>query len=250
MRAPIETLKASFAPERRKYTLFILGLVLLLVCFALLGVTSTFQRRAEAHNRAQEAAERHKQEVRNRAKEDISAVDSDEEGMHPDSSADEMADSSADSARSSHVDGSRGASASGGSAPDTASGTTPSGGGDSASASGASSAPPPAPATITVSVTVDGSRAAGYSATMVSQSVTIRQGASVYDALAATGIAVGWSSGYVRAIGGLAEFQFGAGSGWVYFVNGSRPGIGAGSYILHGGESIRWVYTLDFGNDL
>ncbi len=111
---------------------------------------------------------------------------------------------------------------------------------------------PPAPSTITVSVHVDSSRAAskGYPASMASGSVTLNQGASVYDALCALGVSVGGSSNYVTSINGLAEFACGSGSGWLYLVNGSSPGYGCGSYILQGGESITWVYTCDMGNDL
>ena len=64
------------------------------------------------------------------------------------------------------------------------------------------------------------------------------------------GASVGGSSGYVSSIGGLAEFACGPGSGWLYFVNGSSPGYGCGSYILSGGENITWIYTCDLGNDL
>lgn len=112
--------------------------------------------------------------------------------------------------------------------------------------------PAPAPSTVTVSVYVDSSRAAseGYPSSLGGGTVTLNQGASVYDALCATGMSVGGSSGYVSSIGGLAEFQCGPGSGWLYFVNGSSPGYGCGSYILNGGESITWIYTLDMGNDL
>jgi len=80
--------------------------------------------------------------------------------------------------------------------------------------------------------------------------VTLKPGASVYDALVATGVSVGGSSSYVRSIGGLAEFACGAGSGWLYLVNGTSPGYSAGSYVLYGGESITWVYTLNLGGDL
>ncbi|WP_146007929.1 DUF4430 domain-containing protein, partial [Raoultibacter massiliensis] len=113
-------------------------------------------------------------------------------------------------------------------------------------------APAPAPATITVSVYVDSSRAAsyGYSSCLASASVTVPQGATVYDALAATGVSVGGSSSYVSSIGGLAEFSCGANSGWLYYVNGYSPGYGPGSYALSGGESITWVYTLDLGADV
>lgn len=108
------------------------------------------------------------------------------------------------------------------------------------------------PSTIQVSVYVDTSRASklGYSACMANEAVTVDDGASVYDALVATGLSVGGSSNYVRSIGGLAEFQGGSGSGWIYVVDGSRPSIGCGSYALHGGESIRWAYTLDLGKDV
>lgn len=113
-------------------------------------------------------------------------------------------------------------------------------------------APAPAPATITVSVYVDSSRAAsfGYSSCLASATVSIPQGATVYDALAATGVSVGGSSSYVSSIGGLAEFSCGDASGWLYYVNGYSPGYGPGSYTLSGGESITWVYTLELGADV
>ena len=111
---------------------------------------------------------------------------------------------------------------------------------------------PSAPSTVTVSVYIDSSRAAsnGYPSSLGGGTVTLNQGASVYDALCATGASVGGSSGYVSSIGGLAEFACGPGSGWLYFVNGSSPGYGCGSYILSGGENITWIYTCDLGNDL
>lgn len=111
---------------------------------------------------------------------------------------------------------------------------------------------PPAPSTVTVSVYIDSSRAAssGYPASLGGGTVTLSQGSSVYDALVATGVGVGGSSSYVSSIGGLAEFACGPGSGWLYFVNGSSPGYGSGSYILNGGENITWIYTCDMGNDL
>ena len=113
-------------------------------------------------------------------------------------------------------------------------------------------APAPAPATITVSVYVDSSRAAqsGYPACLASTSVTLNQGASVYDALVATGVSVGGSGSYVRSINGLAEFSLGSGSGWLYFVNGSYINVGPNACTLNGGESITWIYTLDNGSDV
>ena len=157
------------------------------------------------------------------------------------------------------VDG-EGAADADGSAASTA-GEAPSGTEPSASEGAAAPAPAPAPepapapsapSTVTVSVYIDSSRAAsnGYPSSLGGGTVTLNQGASVYDALCATGASVGGSSGYVSSIGGLAEFACGPGSGWLYFVNGSSPGYGCGSYILSGGENITWIYTCDLGNDL
>lgn len=111
---------------------------------------------------------------------------------------------------------------------------------------------PEKPATITVNVAIDSSRAVpvGYAASMGGGTVTVNEGASVYDALCATGVAVGGSSGYVSSIGGLAEFACGSGSGWLYFVNGVSPSVGCDSYVLKNGDSVTWIYTLDLGNDL
>jgi len=137
-------------------------------------------------------------------------------------------------------------------APSSGGTTTPSGSGASASTPSSPPPTPPAPSTITVSVYVDSSRAAsfGYASCMASTNVTLSPGASVYDALCATGVSVGGSSSYVKSINGLAEFSCGAGSGWLYFVNGTKPGFGCGSYSLSGGEDIVWIYSLDFGNDV
>ena len=171
----------------------------------------------------------------------------------------EEASEGADGEAGAAVDG-EGAADADGSAASTA-GEAPSGTEPSASEGAAAPAPAPAPepapapsapSTVTVSVYIDSSRAAsnGYPSSLGGGTVTLNQGASVYDALCATGASVGGSSGYVSSIGGLAEFACGPGSGWLYFVNGSSPGYGCGSYILSGGENITWIYTCDLGNDL
>lgn len=53
--------------------------------------------------------------------------------------------------------------------------------------------------------------------------MTLDKGATVYDALAASGISHSGDS-YITAIGGLSEKQFGGQSGWKYYVNGTAPG--------------------------
>ncbi len=165
--------------------------------------------------------------------------------------ASEKAPSSSSSAPGSSS-GSSGAVNAGGSS--ASSGSTPSSSGSSSSSSEAepAPAPDPEPQTITVSVSIDSSRAAsyGYASSMGSRQVTIAKGSSVYDALRAMGVSVGGSSSYVSSIGGLAEKACGSGSGWMYSVNGSFPNKSCGKYVLSGGESIRWVYTLEMGNDL
>lgn len=58
------------------------------------------------------------------------------------------------------------------------------------------------------------------------------------------------SSVYVKGIGNIYEFDFGAKSGWMYQVNGVLKNMGAGAYVLKKGDELRWLYTKDFGNDL
>ncbi|MGO4546012.1 DUF4430 domain-containing protein [Paenibacillus sp. 2TAB23] len=55
---------------------------------------------------------------------------------------------------------------------------------------------------------------------------------------------------YVQAIGGLAEFDKGTGSGWMYSVNGVFPKVSAGVYTLKNGDVLRWQYTTNLGEDL
>ena len=158
-----------------------------------------------------------------------------------------------------------GSAPSGGSQPPASSGGAaaqpPASSGGSSGGSGGSSGdtaekpaetPPPAPSTITVTVSVDGSKAkpSGYSVGAAARSVTLPAGATAYDALVATGLSVNMSGGYVRSIGGLAEFSCGAGSGWMYGVNGTYPKKSCTAYKLSAGDTVRWVYTLDNGNDL
>lgn len=96
-------------------------------------------------------------------------------------------------------------------------------------------------ATIAIDATLGGG---GYS----SFAVTVEKGGSVYDALRATGSAISGSSTYVRSINGLAEFQCGPKSGWLYYVDGTKPDYSCGSYILTGGEYILWKYVDDYTN--
>lgn len=96
-----------------------------------------------------------------------------------------------------------------------------------------------------MSVVVDSSAAAslGFPATMASATLKLPEGATAYDALAATGLSLEGSSSYVSAVNGLAEKMMGGTSGWTYTVNGTMPMTAASNYILHEGDAVRWVYV-------
>ena len=76
---------------------------------------------------------------------------------------------------------------------------------------------------------------------------TVTKGATAYDALCATGLSVSTKSSqyglYVSAIGGLAEFEYGGKSGWMYSVNGSAPNASCGKYVLKDGDTVSWYYV-------
>ncbi len=87
----------------------------------------------------------------------------------------------------------------------------------------------------------------------------INSGSTVFDATAYvlrqakitfdyTGIG---QSVYISGINGIYEFDYGAMSGWLYFVNDdtSQSSVSCGAYELKDGDSIRWIYTKDGGAD-
>lgn len=122
-------------------------------------------------------------------------------------------------------------------------------GGGSASNSGGASAgnqggsQQPGYVTVTISVT---SSAVGNPVSS-SGTFTFNEGATVYDALCALGLSVnahGSSFGtYFAAIGGLAEKEHGATSGWMYSVNGVAPNTACSNYVLSNGDSVVWYYV-------
>lgn len=117
--------------------------------------------------------------------------------------------------------------------------------GGASSSGGNASAPAPDPDTVTVTVSVDSSAADG--SVSGGGTFTFERGATAYDALLACGLTVGAEDSpmgiYVYSIGGLAEKQFGGGSGWNYAVNGSTPGFSCGVYELSDGDAVRWFYV-------
>lgn len=145
--------------------------------------------------------------------------------------------SSSGNSSSSAKDGSSGST---GSSKSNDSGSTSSSGSSQNSQSAASSSN-----TVTVSVSVSSSAADGR----VSGSAhpTFKKGATAYDALCATGLSISTKNSqygiYVSAIGGLAEFEYGGKSGWMYSVNGSAPNVSCSSYKLKDGDVVSWYYV-------
>lgn len=144
-------------------------------------------------------------------------------------------------------DGDASPSESDGGASSAAGDASSSTGGSASSGSSNGAAPAPEPDTVTVTVSVDSSAVDG----LVSGggTFTFERGATAYDALLACGLAVGSEYSamgvYVYSIGGLAERQFGGGSGWNYAVNGATPGYSSGAYELSDGDVVSWFYKVD-----
>ncbi len=85
------------------------------------------------------------------------------------------------------------------------------------------------------------------------KSYTVTKGTSVFELLKKTGLDIEVSDGmdgYVKAIEGLAEFDEGAKSGWMYCVNGVFPKRSARAYTLSQGDYVEWLYTRNLGDDL
>lgn len=104
---------------------------------------------------------------------------------------------------------------------------------------------------ITVSISVKDPQGRTY---LDRTSYTLAANATVYDLLRKTGLEIttaGSGSGvYIKAIEGLAEFDQGAGSGWMYCVNGVFPELSCGAYVLSDGDDVEWLYTRDLGDDV
>ena len=119
---------------------------------------------------------------------------------------------------------------------------TASGNGGSASGGTGSSGNSSQKHTVSIQFSVDSSNADG--SVSYGSAMTLPEGATVYDALAATGLSY-TGYGYIEEIGGLWEKDFGAKSGWKYYVNGSAPMMSCADYVLKDGDSVQWVYTLN-----
>ncbi|MDR0904953.1 MAG: S-layer homology domain-containing protein [Oscillospiraceae bacterium] len=93
-------------------------------------------------------------------------------------------------------------------------------------------------------------------ATYFSGQIELESDDNAYSVLLKAGLTVRTANGgqygglYIESINGLAEFDKGSGSGWMYSVNGVFPEYSASLYALTGGETVNWLYTRDLGEDL
>ncbi len=55
---------------------------------------------------------------------------------------------------------------------------------------------------------------------------------------------------YIVGLGYIYEFDFGDLSGWKYYVNGVSPSVGCDQYALKDGDNVKWLYSLELGNDI
>lgn len=172
-----------------------------------------------------------------------SAEDASSDADAPASQATGGADTSTSSAAGDDV-----AAQDGGAEGDSSSAAKPGAaqGGSSASGSGGGDGAGQQPQTVTISVSIDSSSVGNP--VSASGSYTFERGATAYDALCALGVSVNAGNTgfgvYVSAIGGLAEKEHGATSGWLYTVNGTQPATAASNYELSDGDVVRWVYSV------
>lgn len=76
------------------------------------------------------------------------------------------------------------------------------------------------------------------------------EGETAFDLLSELCEEKGWDlegdGSYVTAINGLAEFDGGPQSGWMYSVNGKYPDVSAGDYVCKKGDKITWRYVTSW----
>lgn len=102
----------------------------------------------------------------------------------------------------------------------------------------------------------------GYVTWIETETYTVKKGSTVYDvfteALQDAGLtSTGAASGYVRSItapsilGGytLSEFDNGAGSGWMFTVNGTHGNYALGEHVLQNGDRIVWHYVDNYATE-
>ena len=83
--------------------------------------------------------------------------------------------------------------------------------------------------------------------------ISVKNGDSVYDAVEAAckkgGVAINAQKSiygtYIAGFGGINEKCCGAGSGWLYFVNGESPSLACSAYKVKNGDKIEFRFACD-----
>lgn len=89
---------------------------------------------------------------------------------------------------------------------------------------------------------------------IVNESVEIENGQTVFDVLDAAltnnNIAyIEGSYGYISSIDGVAEFDHGANSGWMFTLNGNHKNTGCRETYIRANSTVVWFYTDDYTNE-
>ena len=83
-----------------------------------------------------------------------------------------------------------------------------------------------------------------------SKTITLDKGASVYDALKASGVSFRDGGGYITSINGLSEMDGGKSSGWMFKVNDTVVMKSCTRCILSDGDRVQWRYSCNSGGDI
>lgn len=82
----------------------------------------------------------------------------------------------------------------------------------------------------------------------------IEDGGTVYDLLTTASVQkdfkLAGTDSYISSLFDLAEFDFGGGSGWQYYVNGEFVTKSVAERTLAEGDKVEFLYTCDLGEDL
>ena len=225
--------------------------IISLACCCLIGMSAFALAEPDAiseltNQQAGQACEQTQQQNAGSSEENAPAEGS--EAGKDGSSSQGNADSTNSSSSNSESPNANSTGSSGNSSSQDGNGSSSSGQSGSSSSSGGSSSSQGSEETDTVTVSVSVSSSAADGRVSGSACPTFEKGATAYDALCATGLSVASKNSqygiYVSAIDGLAEFEYGGSSGWMYSVNGSAPDVSCGKYVLKDGDRISWYYVV------
>lgn len=85
------------------------------------------------------------------------------------------------------------------------------------------------------------------------ENVTVEEGDTIIEVTEKSGneldVNGSGENAYVEGINELYSFDEGPSSGWLVKVNGEFINVGPGAYNVEEGDTIEWLYTLDFNKE-